>query len=141
MAEFQGVDNRNNDAGLAGLLVGIVSGTGTFIGLENVWWRMGWGPWNWSGPYGKSATIHAYFLYFLYSIHRFFPNHVSDLNNGQTWFEFSNWLISNHLNDSFFASFWIPLAVGILVGLVSAWLVVRAINRQRKNYLRGSRIH
>ena len=138
MAEFQGVDNRNNDAGLAGFLVGIVSGTGTFIGLENVWWRLGWGPWDWSDPQGKSATIHAYFLYL---IHRVFPDHVSDLNNGQTWFDFHAWLISNHLNDSFFASFWIPLSVGILTGLAMAWFVVRSINRQRKSYLRGSRIH
>ena len=137
MANIQGSDNRNNDAGLAGLLVGIVSGTGTFIGLENVWWRMGWGPWNWLNPGGKSATIHAYFLY---AIHHFFPNHVSDLNNGQTWFEFRNWLISNHLNDAFFASFWVPLVLGILVGLATAWLVLRASNRQRKNFLRGSRI-
>jgi hypothetical protein len=137
MAEFQGLEKQNNDAGLAGLLVGIVSGTGTFIGLENVCWRMGWGPWNWSGPEGQWATIHAYFLY---AIHHFFPNHVSDLNNGQTWFEFRNWLISNHINDAFFASFWVPLVLGILVGLATAWLVVRASNRQRKNYLRGSRI-
>ena len=137
MAEFQGLEKQNNDAGLAGLLVGIVSGTGTFIGLENVCWRMGWGPWNWSGPEGQWATIHAYFLYV---IHHFFPNHVSDLNNGQTWFEFRNWLISNHINDAFFASFWVPLVLGILVGLATAWLVVRASNRQRKNYLRGSRI-
>ena len=138
MAEFQGLENQNNDAWLAGLLVGIVSGSGTFIGLENVWWRIGWGPWTWLDSGGKSATIHAYFLY---SIHRFFPNHVSDLNNGQTWFDFHDWLISNHHNDSFFASFWIPLTVGILVALATAWFVVRAINRQRKSYLRGSRIH
>ena len=139
MAEFQGLDNRNNDAGIAGVLLGSVCGTGTFIGVENVWWRMGWGPWEWRpGSGGKSSTIHAYFLY---SIHHIFPNHVSDLNHGQTWFEFHAWLISNHINDAFFASFWVPLVLGILVGLASAWFVVRAINRQRKSFLRGSRIH
>ena len=138
MAEFQGLDNRNNGAGIAGFLLGSVVGVGTFIGAEWAWWSMGLGPWNWAASGGKSATIHAYFLY---AIHRLFPKHVSDLNHGQTWFEFRNWLISNHLNDSFFASFWIPLAVGILVGLATAWFGVRAINRQRKSYLRGSRIH
>ena len=138
MGESQGFDNRNNDSGIAGLLSGIVAGTGTFLGTEWLWWKGGFGPWNWINPGGKSATIHAYFLY---SIHRFFPDHVSDLNHGQTWFEFRDWLISNHINDSFFASFWIPLSLGILAGLVTAWFVVRAFNRQRKSYLRGSRIH
>ena len=138
MAEFQGLENQNNDAGIAGVLLGSVCGIGTFIGVENVWWRMGWGPWPWANPVEKSSTIHAYFLY---SIHRFFPNHVSDLNNGQTWFEFRAWLISNHINDSFFASFWVPLSLGILAGLATAWFVVRASNRQRKNFLRGSRTH
>ena len=138
MGEFQGLDNRNNDSGIAGLLSGIVSGIGTFLGAEWLWWKGGFGPWNWLNPGGKSATIHAYFLY---AIHRFFPDHVSDLNHGQTWFEFRDWLISNHINDAFFASFWIPLSLGILAGFATAWFVVRAINRQRKSYLRGSRIH
>ncbi|AKS22740.1 MAG: Hypothetical protein C75L2_00030088 [Leptospirillum sp. Group II 'C75'] len=137
MNNIQGFDQQNNDAGTAGILAGIVIGIGSYLGLETLWWKAGFGPWNWSTSDLKSATIHAYFLCL---IHRFFPNHVSDLNGGQTWFEFRNWLISNHLNDAFFASFWIPLTVGILAGILTAWFVTRAINRQGKNYRRGSRI-
>ena len=138
MSEGEEFGNRNSNAGMVGFLTGILAGAGTYLGSEWAWWKAGFGPWNWLNPGGKSATIHAYFLY---SIHCFFPDHVSDLNHGQTWFEFRDWLISNHINDSFFASFWIPLSLGILAGLVTAWFVVRAFNRQRKNYLRGSRIH
>ena len=39
MNDFQGFDNRNNGAGIAGTL----SGPGTFTGLESLWGRMGWG--------------------------------------------------------------------------------------------------
>ena len=138
MSHFQGFDHQNNGAGTAGILAGIMTGVGTFLGSEWAWWKAGFGPWPWVNPDGKSATIHAYFLYLIHSV---FPNHVSDLNDGQTWGEFHYWLISHHLNDSFFASFWIPLTLGILAGLLTAWFVFRSVNRPRAGYIRGSRIN
>ena len=138
MSEGEEFGNRNSNAGMVGFLTGILAGAGTYLGSEWAWWKGGFGPWTWNSPDGKPGTIHAYFLYLIHSV---FPNHVSDLNGGQTWGEFRYWLISHHLNDSFFASFWVPLTLSFLTGLVTAWFVVRTINRQRKSYLRGSRIH
>jgi|ACXJ01.1.fsa_nt_gi hypothetical protein len=142
MGEFRGFDNQNNDAGMAGLLAGLLAGVGTYLGSEWAWWKAGFGPWTWDRPEGKPDTIHSYFLY---AVHPIFPAHVSDLSDRRlgsaTWSEFRNRLIYNHINDSFFSSFWVPLTLGILAGLATAWIVVRAINRQRKSYLRGSRIH
>ena len=137
MAHFQGFDDRNNGAGQTGSLIGIVTGIGSYLGLETLWWTAGFGPWSWSNPDLKSATIHAFFLYL---IHPIFPNHIGDINHGQTWFEFHDWLVRGGANDSFFAAFWVPLTLAILIGILTAWLVVRAINRQGKNYRRGSRI-
>lgn len=135
MAEFQGFDNQNNGAGTAGLLSGIVLGIGTFLFGIREWWKWGWGAWSWADPEGKSDTIHAYWLAFWGHL---IPTYKGDFG---TWWLFSTWLHNHHKYDSFVASFWVPFIIGSSVGILTAWFVVRASNRQRKNFLRGSRTH
>ena len=130
MTQFQGFDNRNNGGGIAGIFVGTLCGLGTFIGLESFWWRMGWGPGDWN----RSDIFHAYWLAFIGHV---IPSYKGDLG---TWISFGNWLRSRHQYDSFAAAFWIPFLVGIMTGLLTAWLVVRSANRSGSSYVRGSQI-
>lgn len=131
MAEFRGFDNQNNGAGTAGILAGFVVGTGTFLLVVREWWEWGWGPGHWS----RSDIFHTYWLAFWGHLN---PSYRGDLG---TWGSFEAWLRAHHQYDSFVASFWVPFLAGSMVGILTAWLVVRAFNRQRKSYLRGSRIH
>ena len=133
MNDFQGFDNRNNGAGIAGLLVGITTGAGTFLLGVREWWVWGWGPWSWSYPQGKSATIHAYWLALVGHVN---PSYKGDLG---TWGSFEAGLRGSHQYDAFVASFWVPFLIGASIGLLAAWLVVRASNRKGAAYLRGGR--
>jgi hypothetical protein len=130
MNNIQGFDQRNNDAGTVGILAGIVAGAGTFLLGIREWWGWGWGPGNWS----RADIFHAYWLAFFGYL---FPSYKSDLG---TWFSLEAWLRSRHQYDAFVASFWIPFIVSGIVGFVVGLLVSQAINRQGKNYRRGSRI-
>lgn len=131
MNDFQGFDNRNNGAGIAGTLAGVLSGLGTFIGLESLWWRMGWGPGNWN----RSDIFHSYWLAFIGHVN---PSYKGDLG---TWISFENWLRARHQYDAFMAAFWVPFLVGTMIGLVTAWFVVRTVNKSGASYVRGSRIN
>lgn len=137
MNNFQGFDNQNNGAKITGTLAGTLTGIGTFIGFENVWWRLGWGPWAWSVPSGSSATLHAYWLAIAGHI---YPTYKGDFKNHPTWFSFESWLRNVHQYDAFMASFWIPLIVSIIAGILVGVRVVRAINRKDAAYVRGGQI-
>ncbi len=130
MSHFQGFDNQNNEAKTAGLLTGIVLGSVTFLLGVREWWSWGWGPGNWS----RSDILHAYWLAFWGNLN---PSYVGDLGS---WGNLKSWLLDHHAFDSFVASFWVPVIVGATIGILTAWFVIRAINKQKKGYIRGSRI-
>ncbi|MHB8544824.1 MAG: hypothetical protein ACYC9S_12620 [Leptospirales bacterium] len=135
MNHFQGFDDQNKGSGIVGILVGSLAGIGAFVGSEWAWWRMGWGPWIWSGPAGRSETIHAFWLAFFGHLN---PSYSGDLG---TWVSFASWLKSRHEYDAFVASFWIPFLIGAIVGLLSGLLVSGTINKKGAAYVRGSRIN
>lgn len=131
MNNFQGFDNQNNGAGVGGVLAGLLAGCGTWIGLEILWWRLGWGPGHWS----RSDIFHAYWLAFWSHL---YPSYKGDLG---TWASFEAWLRAQHQYDAFVASFWFPFIAGSLAGLVTAWFVVRIANRKNTAaFIRGSRV-
>lgn len=131
MNNFQGFDDRNNGAGIAGFLAGISSGIGTFLLGVREWWAWGWGPGNWS----RSDILHAYWLAFWSHLH---PPYKGDLG---TWGSFEAYLRAHRQYDAFVASFWVPFLAGSGVGLLVAWFVVRIANRKnRAAFIRGSRV-
>jgi hypothetical protein len=130
MNNFQGFDNQNNGAGVGGVLAGLLAGCGTWIGLEILWWRLGWGPGHWS----RSDIFHAYWLAFWSHL---YPPYKGDLG---TWGSFETWLRAQHQYDAFVASFWAPFLVGTTIGILVAAAVVRAINKKGAAVLRGGRL-
>ena len=131
MNNFQSFDDRNNGAGIAGSLVGSLAGAGIFLLVLREWWAWGWGPGHWN----RSAILHAYWLAFWGNLN---PAYEGDYG---TWGALKLRLLSHHVFDSFVASFWIPFLMGTSVGILTSWLVVRAINRKGPAYVRGSRIN
>ena len=133
MNNFQGFDDQKNEAGIVGLLAGSLSGIGTYIGSEWAWWSMGLGPWAWSGPSGRSATVHAYWLVIV--------GHLKASYEGDwgTWFSFESLLRNRHQYDAFVASFWIPLIVSVTFGILIGVRVAGAMNRKGASYLRGGK--
>ncbi len=131
MNNFQGFDNRNNDAGIAGWLAGCLSGIGTFLLGVREWWAWGWGPGHWS----RSDIFHAYWLAF---VGHLYSPYEGDLG---TWGSFEAYLRSHHQYDSFVASFWIPFLAGSTLGILVGWLVVRALSKKDAAYLRGGKFN
>jgi hypothetical protein len=128
--QFQGFDEKGNNAGLMGALTGAVAGTVSVLFGIREWWAWGWGPEDWN----RSTILHAYWLAF---VGHLVPTYRSDFG---AWEDFRNWLLLHHEYDAFVASFWVPMLVGTMVGLLAAVSVVRAMNRKSGGkYIRGSR--
>lgn len=131
MNNFQGFDAKDDGALLAAVLMGCLTGGGVFLLVLSEWWAWGWGPGLWS----RSDIARAYWLSF---VGHLFPSYKGDMG---TWSALREWLHSHHQYDAFVASFWIPFMIGLSVGSLTAWLVVRAVNRRVPAYIRGARIN
>lgn len=131
MNQFSGFDEQNNGSGIFGILAGMAAGTGLFLLGAREWWAWGWGPGNWS----RSEILHAYWLAFWGSLN---PSYEGDLG---TWSSLRRGLLSHHEYDAFVASFWGPFLLGSIVGLLTGFLVVKALGKKDPAYIRGSRIN
>ncbi|MHB1758338.1 MAG: hypothetical protein ACYCT9_12680 [Leptospirillum sp.] len=135
MSNFRGFDDQKNGSGIVGVLAGSLSGIGAYLGAEWGWWRLGWGPWEWAVPAGRSDTIHAYWLAIWGHVN---PSYAGDFG---TWFSFESWLRGRHLYDAFVASFWVPLIVSVIAGILVGVLVSGAINKKDTPFIRGGRFN
>lgn len=129
-------DQKKKNAQFIGLFAGSIFGVGTIIGVWEVIWRFGLGPWGFSDKKGAFFAIHGTFSYL---VHFVYPGYVGDLE--RTWGAFSEALIQNHLLESFLATIWIPFVTGTVVFL-TVWIwIYRALSGTREaGYVRGSRI-
>ena len=128
-------DQRKKNAQFLGLFAGTIFGVGTIVGVWEVIWRLGFGPWGFSEK-GYFFAVHGTFSYFVHFID---PGYVGDLE--RTWGTFSDALIQNHLLEGFLATILIPVVTGIFV-FFAVWVwIYRAMSGSKEaGYIRGSRI-
>ena len=135
MNNFQGFDDQKNGSEIVASLAGSLAGIGAYLGAEWAWWHLGWGPWNWSVSAGRSDTIHAYWLAFFGHLN---PSYKGDFG---TWLEFEIWLRSRHMYDAFVASFWVPLTVSVITGILIGFWIFRSMNKKEAPFIRGGRFN